>query len=75
VGEKLQEIRPGEHSDRLAASCDDDGIRSPSESGEDFVERLVGVDRGQRRLHRGRDVLVKRIRILEDPVEKVAILE
>jgi len=75
VGEKLQEIRPGEHSDRLALSCDYDGVRPPGESGEDFVERLVGVDRRQRRLHRGGDVLVKRIRILEDPVEEVAILE
>src|SRR5438034_328364 len=37
---------------------DDDRVLAPTECREDLVELLVRVDRGQRRLHRGGDVLV-----------------
>ena len=60
----------------LPLSCDDDRVRAASaQCRKDLVELLVSVDRGERRLHRGGDVLVQRVGVLEHAVEEVAILE
>src|SRR5207237_218498 len=45
------------------------------EGGEDLVERLRGLDRRERRLHRGHHVLVQSVRVLEHALEQVAVLQ
>ena len=57
-------------------SRDHDRVRpAAAQRREDLVQRLVRVDRGQRRLHRGGDVLVQRVRVLEHAVEEISLLE
>jgi hypothetical protein len=74
-GEILEEIGAGEDADRLALVRHDHGVGAPCERREHLVQRLIPLDCRQRRLHRGGDVLVQRIRVLEDAIEEVAVLQ
>ena len=73
--EELQQIRPCEDPGRPAAGHDDDRAAPARETLVDLIDRRVGVDGRKRRLHRDRDVLVQRVRVLEDAVEELALLQ
>ena len=75
MGEVLQQVGAGEDRRRAPGRRDDDGRARAGEVGEHLVERVADVDRGERRLHRDRDVLVQRVGVLEDAVEHAALLE
>ena len=48
---------------------------SPSQRREHLVERHVALDCRERGLHRRCHVLVQRVRVLEHPVEEIAVLQ
>src|SRR5437660_7395329 len=75
VCEVLEQVGAREHAQRLALSGNDDGVRATGQRREHLVERLIGLDGGERRLHRRSHVLVERVGVLEDAVEQIAVLE
>ena len=73
--EILEEVGSGQHPDRPPLARDHDRIRASRQPREDLVERVACVDSAERRLYRVGDVFVQRVRVLEDAVEQVAVLE
>ena len=73
--EELQQIRSREDARRPAPAHDDDRSAPPRQPLVDLVDGRVGVHRRQRRLHRDRDVLVQRVRVLEHALEELALLQ
>ena len=47
----------------------------PVKRGDDLVDRRVGIDSGERALHRDGDVLVQRVGVLEHEIEQRAVLQ
>ncbi len=73
--QELEQVGAGQDANGPAALGDDDCVRPACQRRKHVVERVGDVDGGQRRLHRGDDVLMERVGILEDTVEQVAVLE
>src|SRR5436190_7309835 len=66
MGQVLEQVGSGEHPGRLAACRDYDRGAAAAQRREDLLDRLVCLDRDQRRLHRGCDLLVQRVRVPEN---------
>src|SRR5436190_6802481 len=75
MGKVLEQVGAREHAGRLASRRDDDCGAPAAERREDLVDCLVRLDRGQRRLHRRRDLLAQRVRVPEDEVEEPTLLQ
>ena len=71
---QLEQVGTREHADRLSVARDYHCVRPALQGSEDFVHRRRRVDRCERGLHRGGDVLVQHVRIDEHALEQCAVL-